>query len=161
MGNSISRLHARPQRSKVDVHADLASSVHLDSLPIKLREDDLERTSRVGRRDLELDVELMLDLTDDDPALPSPVEARVVREDVEPLVVIGLVDLDVLDQAVVFFPKTLLPVGVQWACVGTKEWQPLSSSLHYDKMSRRSPSRTSRTAMLEYSSNLTGFRGIV
>jgi hypothetical protein len=122
MSNSISRLHTRPQWSEVDVHADLPSSVHLDSLPIKLREDDLERTSRVGRRDLELDVELMLDLTDNDPALPSPVEARVIREDVEPLVVIGLVDLDILDQAVVLLPKTLLPVGVKWACVGCKEW---------------------------------------
>ena len=87
----------RPERLEVNGEANLAAAVHLCSLPLQLRQLNLRRYCWVCRRDVKLEVELILDEIVHIPALAGPSQATVSRLYREPVAIALLVDLDVFD----------------------------------------------------------------
>jgi hypothetical protein len=61
-----------PQRGEMDVKTDFAPTVHFMSLAIELRKLHFNRGSRVSRRNLKLQVELVLYILMYIPALSVP-----------------------------------------------------------------------------------------
>ena len=74
-----------PEREEVIGHANLSSSVHLRRLAIKFRYLDLGSSGRIGSRNVELNVKLVLDVLIDVPASSKPASAFLVRLNLEPV----------------------------------------------------------------------------
>ena len=72
--NSKMRHILRPEWFEMATEADLSSAVHLAGLAVELGQHDLEGRHRVRHRQLELQVELVLDHLVDVPALAGPSE---------------------------------------------------------------------------------------
>ena len=88
-----------PERLKVYRQADLPAAVHLGRLTLQLRKLQLGGGGRVRRRDLELEVELVFQEVVHVPALALPCRPLLVlRAEGEPVTVLLLVDLNVLDE---------------------------------------------------------------
>lgn len=87
----------------MDVKTDFSSSVHFGRLAVQLWQNHLDWSRWVGRWDLELEVELVLDQLVDVPALAFPFYATVVRFNTKPFIVIVLVDFNICYQGRVLF----------------------------------------------------------
>lgn len=99
-----------PKRLEMHCQADLPPSIHLLGLAVELRELELRCGSWVGDRDIELEIELVLEEVVDVPALAGPTcPLGIGRGDSEPIVIVGLVHLGVGDQSLVLLLQPLRP----------------------------------------------------
>ena len=103
MSDAVFRLVFGPKRSEVNVKADFATAVHLDSLAVEFGQLEVHGGVGVCGGDLEAEVKLPLHQVVNDPALARPDRPFVVRLDFNPVVVLLLVLSDVVDQHGVFF----------------------------------------------------------
>lgn len=78
-------------------HANLSSSIHLSRLAIKLWDLNLGSRGRVGSRNVELDLKLVLDVLVDVPTSSEPPCTLLVRLNLEPVRVVLLLKLDKLE----------------------------------------------------------------
>ena len=112
MSNTKLRLVLGPERRKVDIKADLATSVHLERLSIELGQFEVHRSDRVSRWDLKAEIELPLDEVVHNPAFASPYSTISVRRNREPVVVFLFVLANVLDQHLVLFLEPVDPISI-------------------------------------------------
>ena len=119
------RLILGPQRCKVDVKADLAATVHLESLAVELGQLQVHWRVRVGRRDLEAQIELPLHELMYDPAFACPDRALRVRFNLYPIIVFLLIHSDVFDQHHVLFLEPCNPLGITRSCRAAYQGQAL------------------------------------
>ena len=96
----------------MDVKADFASPVHLDSLAVELRQLKVHWRVWVGRGDLKLECELPLDKVVDNPALACPLSAILVRLNLEPIIVLLLIHAHVVDKQRVLLFESLAPLWI-------------------------------------------------
>lgn len=87
-----------PQRLKMNGETNLAASVHLRRLAVKLRQFKLRSSGRIRHRDIKLQVEFILEEIVHVPALAFPFGAVRVGRNTEPIAVFSFIHLHVLDQ---------------------------------------------------------------
>lgn len=101
MGDSKSWNVSRPKRMKVNGQAYFPAAIHFRRFAFQLGEFQFRRDVRISDGNLERQLELVLHTLVIIPTFPFPFQTRFVRLDREPVVVVGLVDLNVLDQRLV------------------------------------------------------------
>lgn len=106
-----------PKRGEVDVLADLASPVHFDGFAFEFGQFQLDGGARVGGGYLELELEFVFDEVVGVGADPVPLDSVLAGLQLEPIVVIGLVELDVVNDGLQLLPKAVLPFLVLGAGV--------------------------------------------
>ena len=98
-----------PEWREVNVKADFAAAVHFHGFAIKLGQLEFDWCIRVGSWNLKLQIKVIADEIVVEPALATPLGAVLVTLYLEPVIVILLVKLYVLNQRCVLLFESLDP----------------------------------------------------
>lgn len=119
-----------PKRGEMDILTDLATSVHFDSLALKLRKFQFDGTGWVSCGDLELKFEAVSDEVVAGGASALPLGPLLVGGlDLEPVIVLLFVKLDVSNDCLEFFLEAVLPLLVLGAGVDAEDGDLVSGLL--------------------------------
>ena len=99
----------RPKRGEMDVLTDLPSPVHFDGFAFQFGQFQLDGRARVGGGYLELELEFVFGEAVGVGADPTPPHSVLARLQLEPIVVAGLVELDVVNDGLQLLSEAVLP----------------------------------------------------